>query len=93
MRVQKEKEIAENKMTNLWFDNGELSEFGKICNEAKIAANETRKVHELPHGFTIEQNKYLNDYWSLLCRGNFVFQGSEDECFISFGSHLAGVGK
>ena len=25
-------------MTNLWFDDGELSEFGKICNEAKEAA-------------------------------------------------------
>tara|TARA_R110000796_G_scaffold153439_1_gene269968 strand:- start:250 stop:462 length:213 start_codon:yes stop_codon:yes gene_type:complete len=49
--------------------------------------------HTLPHGFTIEQNKYLDDYWSLLCRGNFVFQGSIDECFIAFGSHLAGVGK
>jgi len=51
------------------------------------------KIYTLPHGFTIEQNKYLDDYWSLLCRGNFVFQGSEDECFIAFGSHLAGVGK
>lgn len=49
--------------------------------------------HTLPHGFTIEQNKYLDDYWSLLCRGGFVFQGSEDECFIAFGTHLQGVGK
>mgnify|MGYP003679260810 FL=1 len=70
-----------------------MTKFGKICNDAKIAANETRKVHELPHGFTVVQNKYLDDYWSLLCNGNFVFQGSEDECFIAFGSHLAGVGK
>ena len=49
--------------------------------------------HILPHGFTVEQNKYLDNYWSLLCNGNFVFQGSQDECFIAFGSHLAGVGK
>ena len=50
-------------------------------------------MYTLPHGFTIEQNKYLDDYWSLLCQGNFVFQGSKDECFIAFGGHLAGVGK
>jgi len=25
-------------MANLWFDDGELSEFGKICNEAKRSA-------------------------------------------------------
>jgi len=50
-------------------------------------------MYTLPHGFTIEQNKYLDDYWSLLCRGKFVFQGSEDECFVAFGTHLQGVGK
>jgi len=49
--------------------------------------------YKLPHGFTIEQNKFYPASWSLLCNGNFVFHGSEDECFIAFGSHLAGVGK
>jgi len=57
--------------------------------------------HILPHGFTIEQNKFypydeIADAmagWSLLCNGKFVFHGSEDDCFIAFGSHLAGVGK
>lgn len=49
--------------------------------------------HILPHGFTIEQNKFYPASWELLCNGNFVFHGSEDECFIAFGSHLAGVGK
>ena len=49
--------------------------------------------HKLPHGFTIEQNKFYPASWELLCNGNFVFHGSEDECFIAFGSHLAGVGK
>ena len=49
--------------------------------------------HTLPHGFTIEQNLFYPASWSLLCNGNFVFHGSEDECFIAFGSHLAGVGK
>ena len=62
----------------------------------RVQANKEKSAitkHTLIHGFTIEQNKYLDDYWSLLCRGNFVFQGSEDECFIAFGTHLAGVGK
>jgi len=62
----------------------------------RVQADKEKSVitkYTLPHGFTIEQNKYLDDYWSLLCRGNFVFQGSIDECFIAFGSHLAGVGK
>jgi hypothetical protein len=49
--------------------------------------------HTLTHGFTIEQNLFYPASWSLLCNGNFVFHGSEDECFIAFGSHLAGVGK
>ena len=76
-----------------------MTEFGKICRKAKTQANKWQAFaneishYKLPHGFTIEQNKYLDDYWSLLCRGSFVFQGSEDECFIAFGSHLAGVGK
>ena len=62
----------------------------------RVQANKEKSAitkHTLTHGFTIEQNKYLDDYWSLLCRGNFVFQGSEDECFIAFGTHLQGVGK
>jgi len=86
-------------MTNLWFDDGELSEFGKICRKAKTQANKWQAFaneishYKLPHGFTIEQNKFYPASWSLLCNGNFVFQGSEDECFIAFGSHLAGVGK
>ena len=85
IRVQKEKEKAETK---------QMTEFGKICNEAKIAANETRKVpYELPHGFTIHRVTLDNQYWTLLCNGNFVFCGSLDECFIAFGSHLQGVGK
>jgi len=49
--------------------------------------------HTLTHGFTIEQNLFYPASWSLLCNGNFVFHGSEDDCFIAFGSHLAGVGK
>jgi len=49
--------------------------------------------HTLTHGFTIEQNLFYPASWSLLCNGNFVFHGSEDECFVAFGSHLAGVGK
>ena len=49
--------------------------------------------HTLTHGFTIEQNLFYPASWSLLCKGNFVFHGSEDDCFIAFGSHLAGVGK
>jgi len=49
--------------------------------------------HTLPHGFTIEQNLFHPASWSLLCNGKFVFHGSEDDCFIAFGSHLAVVGK
>jgi len=49
--------------------------------------------HTLTHGFTIEQNLFYPASWSLLCNGNFVFHGSEVECFVAFGSHLAGVGK
>jgi hypothetical protein len=48
-------------------------------------------MYKLPHGFTIEQILPLT--WELLCNGNFVFHGSEDECFIAFGSHLQGIGK
>jgi hypothetical protein len=50
-------------------------------------------IYNLPHGFTIEQNSIAPALWFLLCNGNFVFQGSESECFIAFGSHLEGVGK
>ena len=83
IRVQKEK--AETKR---------MTEFGKICNDAKIAANKKRKVrYELPHGFTIHRVTLDDQYYTLLCNGNFVFCGSLDGCFIAFGSHLAGVGK
>ena len=85
IRVQKEKEIEETKR---------MTEFGKICNEAKIAANKKRKVqYELPHGFTIHRVTLDNKNWTLLCNGSFVFCGSLDGCFIAFGSHLAGIGK
>jgi|TARA_R110000782_G_scaffold94995_2_gene178832 hypothetical protein len=61
--------------------------------------------HTLPHGFTIEQNKFYQVQWSqeqdklyeaswsLLCNGSFVFHGSEDECFTAFGSHLQGINR
>ena len=62
------------------------------ANKWQAFANEISH-YKLPHGFTIEQNKFYPASWSLLCNGNFVFHGSEDECFIAFGSHLAGVGK
>jgi len=76
-----------------------MTEFGKICRKAKTQANKWQAFaneishYKLPHGFTIEQNKFYPASWSLLCRGKFVFHGSEDECFVAFGSHLAGVGK
>jgi hypothetical protein len=76
-----------------------MTEFGKICRKAKTQANKWQAFaneishYKLPHGFTIEQNLFYPASWSLLCNGNFVFQGSIDECFIAFGSHLAGVGK
>ena len=50
-------------------------------------------MHKLPHGYAIVQNKYLEEYWSLLCNGRFIFQGSEDECFIAFGLRLSGIDK
>ena len=62
------------------------------ANKWQAFANEISH-YKLPHGFTIEQNKFYPASWELLCNGNFVFHGSEDECFIAFGSHLAGVGK
>tara|TARA_R110000772_G_scaffold253777_1_gene369553 strand:+ start:248 stop:481 length:234 start_codon:yes stop_codon:yes gene_type:complete len=77
-------------MANLWFDDGELEAFNGTFQEEFHGAI---TKHILPHGFTIEQNKFYPASWELLCNGNFVFHGSEDECFIAFGSHLAGVGK
>ena len=79
-------------MTNLWFDDGELEAFNGTFQEEFHGSSAITK-HILPHGFTIEQNKFYPASWELLCNGNFVFHGSEDECFIAFGSHLAGVGK
>ena len=79
-------------MANLWFDDGELEAFNGTFQE-QFHGNSAITKHKLTHGFTIEQNLFYPASWSLLCRGNFVFHGSEDDCFIAFGSHLAGVGK
>jgi hypothetical protein len=79
-------------MANLWFDDGEIEAFNGTFQEEFHGGSAITK-HILPHGFTIEQNLFYPASWSLLCNGNFVFHGSEDDCFIAFGSHLAGVGK
>ena len=108
MRVQADKQRRDNDIRDLYDrrPNMLLSELAQIVgvtvpelkeilmgDNPTIIYEETKTMYTLPHGFTIEQNKYLDDYWSLLCQGNFVFQGSKDECFIAFGGHLAGVGK
>jgi len=79
-------------MANLWFDDGELEAFNGTFQEEFHGGSAITK-YTLPHGFTIEQNILAPALWFLLCNNNFVFQGSENECFIAFGSHLAGVGK
>ena len=79
-------------MANLWFDDNEIETFNGTF-EPEFHGGSAITKHTLTHGFTIEQNLFYPASWSLLCRGNFVFQGSEDECFIAFGTHLQGVGK
>jgi len=55
--------------------------------------SDTVNKYTLPKGWTIEQNLFYPASWSLLCNGKFVFHGNEEDCFIAFGGHLAGVGK